>query len=215
MPSLIIVGMRRRATSVRITHCRDNRKRYTPLTLPRMNRPSVRGYRRGRTSAKGASHFVDDPHLPLRAGAVRPAEPLASDLDSLADDLDATVLADGCHTVDGAGETVEDVYRALRMHLEGHPVVVSADLATCHAPQGGPPRRHGRAAAWRVARQSPVRPAPAPYDRTSRRTPGPSCARTPGSRAAGPVTHPRPAPHPAAVVRRPPRRRPACRTGGP
>src|SRR5689334_24501844 len=100
MPSRIIVGMRSRATSVRITHCRDNRKRYTPRRyLPGRGVPWAGG---ALLSGRGGSDPVHDAGLPFRAGAVRTAEPVALDLHTLPDDLHTTVLADRCHPVDRA-----------------------------------------------------------------------------------------------------------------
>src|SRR4051794_14113895 len=147
MPSLIIVGMRRRATSVRITHCRDRRKRYTP----RPYNSVVGCIAVGAASYRSASDLVDDARLSLRAGAVGAAVPVALDLDALADDLHTAVLAEGSHAVDRAGEAVEDVHRALRVHLEGHSVVVAADFTCRHAPQGGPSVPRERGDAGRVA----------------------------------------------------------------
>src|SRR4051794_208934 len=160
MPSLTMVGIRTRATRVRITHCRDNRKRYTPRPyLP------VAGCRR----AGGGSYLVDDARPALRAGAVRAAVPVPLGFDALADDLHTAVLAHGCHAVDRAREAVEDVHRALRVHLEGHSVVVATYFTGRHAPQGEP-RAAVPASGRRASRAAITRPR-APRSRAAGRRP--------------------------------------------
>src|SRR5690349_19327544 len=159
MPSLIIVGMSSRATSVRITHCRVNRKRYTPRPYNSVV---------GRTHAGGGSHLVDDPRLAGLAGAVGTAVPLVPDLDALPDDLHPAVLADGGHAMDRTGEAVEHMDSALCVHLEGHSVVIAANFTFRHAPQGEPPPPWGRVGGGRVAAQSPVRTGHSSAGATSR-----------------------------------------------
>lgn len=67
-----------------------------------------------------------------RAGAMGTAEEASVRLHTVADDPAAAVLTDRRHPVNRALETVEDVDRALRVDLERHVVVVSADLASRH-----------------------------------------------------------------------------------
>src|SRR5437879_1692832 len=76
-------------------------------------------------------------HAGRVTGAVRAAEELAVDLDAVADDLAAAVLAHRCHVVDGALEAVEGVVRAGGDDFEGLVVVVATDLTARHrAPPG-------------------------------------------------------------------------------
>jgi hypothetical protein len=94
---------------------------------------------------------VDDPGAALGLGAVAAAVPAAVDLHAVADDLHPAVLADRGHPVDGALEAVEDVHRALGVHLEAHRIVVSANLTSGHEAQAAIRLPPGQYATGRVA----------------------------------------------------------------
>src|SRR5262249_33897935 len=66
-----------------------------------------------------------------RPGAVRAAEELPADLDTVSHDLDVAVLADRRQAVHRALERVEDVHMAADgTDLEAEPVLVPTDLTS-------------------------------------------------------------------------------------
>ena len=64
--------------------------------------------------------------------AVGAAEELSRHFDAMADHAALAVLADGCHSVDGALEAVEGVPRAGGFDVESLIVVIPADFALWH-----------------------------------------------------------------------------------
>src|SRR2546423_9553660 len=135
-------------------------------------------------------HMVDDPGGAGGGRAVCAAVELPIRLHAVADDAAAAVLACRCHTVDRAFEGVEGVLHSGRDHVEGHVVVVTADLADGHGTvlllSSGCPRRRptrcdrrvvGCCAMWGAARPGPTAPAavsPPPRSAESRSAPSAS-----------------------------------------
>lgn len=62
------------------------------------------------------------------------AEEAAADFHSMANDPASAVLANRCHGLNGALETVECVPRAGRDYLKTLVVVISTNFTNCHNP---------------------------------------------------------------------------------
>ncbi len=65
--------------------------------------------------------------------AVGAAEESSAAFDAVSNDTASAVLAQGSHLVDRALEAIKHVTLAGRDHLEAQRVVVTANLANCHA----------------------------------------------------------------------------------